>query len=180
MVVKLVDSNIPSKAYTGQWFDASATIHAEQDVENMGIGICYSGDGDMYTRLKGGMMEFRVPRCDIEGTVMAFYYPGKQSRCTTGTIEFQCRYTATGRATLRIVTGFVGKEGFYVDEKKEYIIEFSKQLFIEMRDLAILAPVVAVPTGIGVATKRTGIGLGIGVLAAGAYMGYKIYRQYRV
>jgi hypothetical protein len=179
MSVKIVSANVPSKAYANQPFEAIVAVHAEQDVENMGIALCYSGGGNMYARPKGVDRESGVPRCGPEGVMLAFYHPGKQSRCTVGAVELRCWYTATGTASLKIAAGYLGKDAFYVTDERNMSIVFEEPPLIEKGDLVILVPAVAVPTIIGAATRRAALGAGIGALAAGSYIGYKAYRWYR-
>jgi len=178
MSVKIVNISVPSKAYANQWFEASVAIHAESDVENMGIVMCYTGDGDMYVRGKTGGSIMPVVKCNkMVGPVI--YYPGKVSRCTTEAIELLYRYTATGTASLKIIAGYLGTDAFYVTDERDLCIAFERPPLIEKRDLMILAPAVVVPTIIGAAARRAALGAGIGVLAAGSYIGYKAYRVYR-
>jgi len=178
MSVKIVNISVPGKAYANQWFEASVAIHAEEDVENMGIAMCYTGDGYMYARGKTGGETMPVAKCNkMAGPVM--YYPGKVSRCTTEAIGLLYRYTATGTAGLKIFAGYLGKDAFYVTDERDLSIAFERPPLIEKRDLMILVPAVAVPTIIGAAARKTALGAGIGVLAAGSYIGYKAYRWYR-
>jgi hypothetical protein len=182
MSARFVDVNIPDRAYVNKWFDARLTVHAEDSVKNMGIAMCYSGAGDMYVMVAGKAEEYSIPRCDTK--VRVFFYPGEHSRCTNRDFPLQLRYTRAGSALLDVYAGyFVEETQMFIDtDMRSMTIAFASPAVpipIEARDLVVLVPMIAVPTGIGAATKRTGIGLGIGVAAAGAYIGYKIYRQYR-
>jgi hypothetical protein len=182
MSVRFVYVDIPDRAYVNKWFDIRLTVHAEDTVKNMGIAMCYIGTGEMYVRIAGGAEEYSIPRCDT--TVRVFYYPKEHSRCTNKDFPLQLRYTEAGSASLFIYAGYADEERriFTNTDMRRKTIAFASPAIpipIEARDLVVLVPMIAVPTGIGVVTKRTGIGLGIGVAAAGAYIGYKIYKQYR-
>jgi hypothetical protein len=180
MSVKITYAYVPGKAIKSRWFDARVYIHAESSVENMGIAMCYIGEGNMYVRQRGTDETYTVKKCgDRYGP--AYYRPGTSSACTSASAELQYMYTATDRVTLDIIAGYIDVENrvIYITDEKRFTIEFEKPPLLEARDLIILAPVVAVPTGIGVATKRAELGAGIGITAAGAYIGYKLYKYYK-
>lgn len=183
MSARFVDVNIPGRAYANKWFDIGFTVHAEDTVKNMGIAMCYSGAGDMYVRVAGKAEENSVPRCDTK--VRVFFYPEEHSRCTNKDFPLQLRYTRADSVLLYVYAGYLAEETqMFIDtDMRSITIEFvspAVPIPIEARDLVVLVPMIAVPTGIGVATKRTGIGLAIGAAAAGTYIVYKIYKQYRV
>jgi hypothetical protein len=181
MSVRITYIYVPGRAYVNKWFDARLTVHAEKDVNNMGISMCYLGSGEMYVKRKGYDELYSVVNCSEGGYKPSFYRPGTSSTCTSINIELQYMYTATGTATLYIIAGYIDVERriFYIWDDKSFEILFEKPPFIDKGDMMILVPAVAVPTGIGVATKRTALGAGIGISAAGAYIGYKLYRWYR-
>jgi hypothetical protein len=182
MSVSITYIHVPGRAYVNKWLDARLTIHAGKNVNNMGITMCYLGTGEMYVKRKGYDETYSVANCSGEGGYKPiFYRSGTSSTCTSINIELQYMYTATETTTLDIVAGYfdVERRIFYIEDEKRFEILFEKPPFIDKGDLMILVPAVAVPTGIGVATKRTALGAGIGISAAGAYIGYKLYRWYR-
>jgi hypothetical protein len=178
MSVKFVHVYIPDTGFANKWLDISALVHAEEPVNNIGIALCYSGDGYMYVRVQGREEVYALPKCDT--TVRAFWYPGGHSKCTYKEFPLQLMYTKAGTASLRLLAGYVIVETstFIQTDSVSKEIRFVPPP-LGLRDLAVLAPAIAVPAGIGVATGRAGLGIGIGIAVAGAYLGYRLYKYYR-
>jgi len=184
MSVRLTEFRVPGTIDVGKWAEMFASIHVEETVSRPGIGICFSDSGEMYIRRVGVEERYDVPRCETNKVHVFYRDEENVSGCRSFSSSTEIMFTEAGKKTIGLFGGYLDiKEGIYIFKITDMGIAelyVSKPLIpFTLRDIAVAGIAIAAPTIVGAAVNKAKTGASIGMIAAGAYLGYIAFKKHR-